>query len=907
MVREQDTEEYKQFLTHVRPNRWIEVDVGEYRLFRFNWVTSLIASVMLWGFGIACLVDGDATYNEFKQWQTWITQNFTWLYIGTQDVWTVFLLYIMMSQYGTLKLGKKDEKPQYSDFTWFAMLFSCGIAVGIYYWGVSEPMYYYRAGYGNALVKPGFQNDDQRAQQAMFITFFHWGLHAWVVYIVAAVLLGFVTYRWNLPMTIRMAFYPLVGDLVYGLLGDLIDAISMACTTFGVCTSLGFGVASINAGFHRLNSNIPADDQDWQVGLILVITCVATISVITGINNGIRRLSEICFAMGCFILIMFLFMDNTWFLLNSFVQSTGHYFQWVIQVGHECDTWQQLNLEFQNGMSGAADYQYATNQLWGSGSEKLYDRISDAMVNTAGHGTPRDWIADNHWHNMQMTSAQELINFMAPDAPPGPSPPPPIPYDNEPPPSPDSPPPSPPDSPSPPSSPPPLFMDSTSMYDSHPTAWIDWWTIFYWGWWISWAPFVGTFIAKISRGRTIRQVIVGAMIAPIMYSFLALGILGSLGIKMERVAELVLSSGAPDPHAVVDYENGSVDCAGLGYSGGEPVRDDAIALAKVGYYPLACRAHTGRIFDVTEPYGDHMSTFLQLAIIVNLILYFITSSDSGSWVDDSLSANGLANPPVIQKVYWAFTEGMLAIALLVSGGSNALSAMQAASICAGFPYTIAICFMCTALWRACKIDFKEEDIMTGRKFNTGLLDGFEGFVRINQKKGAPTASERIASIAKGMLVPFMALQKVLDNLYGKKGSNGVWAAIYSIPFYTWIICMCLPQDNVFAIAWACFMLFAFVLVALRNGMREKHHVYGSTIEDICCAIFVFPLVVSQLEFQATHEIEMDSQVPDHLRTTVDESDRKVVGNGAEPTATKAAVDGLPLTGVSEIVMTSVSA
>ena len=165
-----------------------------------------------------------------------MTQNFTWLYIGTQDMWILFVLYIAYSKYGDIKLGKAHEKPEYDNFTWFAMLFSCGVAVGLYFYGVAEPMYYYRTTYAQKLIKPGFHanNDDGRAQQAMTITFFHWGVHAWSCYIVAALVLAFVSYRWNKPMTIRSAFFPLVGDVVNGVLGDCIDALSMACTTFGV-------------------------------------------------------------------------------------------------------------------------------------------------------------------------------------------------------------------------------------------------------------------------------------------------------------------------------------------------------------------------------------------------------------------------------------------------------------------------------------------------------------------------------------------------------------------------------------------------------------------------------------------------------------------------------------------------
>eukprot|EP00854_Cymbomonas_tetramitiformis_P017014 gene17014-20227_t len=616
IVNESDEEEFDEakFLEHVRLNRWVSMDVAGMRLFRFNWVVSLMASVVLWGFAIACLIEPDDTLSEFKKWQVWITQNFTWLYIGTQDVWSIFLLWLCFSKYGTIKLGKKNDKPEYNDFTWFAMLFSCGIAVGLYYYGVSEPMYYYRnSAAGSNMFRTPVSNDDEQAQQAIFITLYHWGIHAWVVYIIVALLLGFMSYRWNLPMTIRMAFYPLVGEHVYGFLGDFIDAGSMACTTFGVCTSLGFGVSSINAGISRLNSDIPADDTDWQVALIWIITPAATLSVISGVNYGIKTISELCFIMGCFLILAIFFLDNSWFILNSLVQSIGHYFQWILQVGFHCDTWAQLNLEFQDayqwrgGGEGKEYWDWKKNQLWEAGADKLWEPVTDIV----GGG-----------NILNGSVAGDTV---------------------------------------------------TSTYNSGPDQWIDWWTIFYWGWWISWAPFVGTFIAKISRGRTIRQVIVGAMFAPVGYSFMFLVTLGSLGIKMERTAELALAPNA----TAIDWAGGVVDCSMLGYADGVPVREDAKELADIGIYALACRAHTGRIYDlVDKQYGENMGTFLTLFIVTNLIIYFITSSDSGSWVDDSLSANGHPHPPVIQKVYWCCTEGAVATALLVAGGSNSLSALQ---------------------------------------------------------------------------------------------------------------------------------------------------------------------------------------------------------------------------------------
>ena len=198
------------------------------------------------------------------------------------------------------------------------------------------------------------------------------------------------------------------------------------------------------------------------------------------------------------------------------------------------------------------------------------------------------------------------------------------------------------------------YDDVEGIYGLHNPAWIDWWTIFYWGWWISWAPFVGLFIARISRGRTIRQVIVGSFIAPTTL-FFWLVMFGSLGIKMQRVAELAL--GGPES---VDWAAGTPTARQLGVRGRKaPESEAALALADEGYYALSCRAHADRIFDVLQPYGE-TTEFVTILCVVGVSLYFITSSDSGSYVDDILAANGLPNPPIVQKVFWAFTEGAVA-------------------------------------------------------------------------------------------------------------------------------------------------------------------------------------------------------------------------------------------------------
>ena len=799
----------------VRASRWVSVDFGGRRVLRLNWVVTALAVVVLWGFSISALVAPDDTLAQAAKWQSWVTQNFAWLYIGTQNVWAFFLLYVAFSKYGRLKLGRENERPEFGDISWFAMLFSCGIGVGVYYWGVSEPMYYYR---GGALNKIPVLNDDDRAQMAIFTTLFHWGLHGWCPYIIVAVALGLVCYRWNMPLTMRSAFYPLLGHLVYSPLGDFIDALSIACTTFGVCTSLGFGVDAIAAGLGKLDGSFE-NTVDNQIALVWVITVFATVSISLGLHRGIQTLANFTFSVGLLVVFCLLFMDNTWFLLNSFVQSVGHYFQWVVQVGFQTDAWQQLGLEFSAG----------SNLIWGSSGDGRTGKLYETMV-----------------------AARALVDTDE------------------------------------------AMSTQMSLYGSHNQAWIDWWTIFYWGWWISWAPFVGMFIARISRGRTIRQVIIGSFIAPTAFSFFWLIMFGSLGIKMQRVAELAL--GGPD---AVDWKNGVADCGKLGYVDSTPNSAAALALASEGYYALSCRAHADRLFDVLQPYGE-ATELLTILCVVGIALYFITSSDSGSYVDDIIAANGLPNPPLCQKVFWAFTEGAVASGLIKAGGSVGLSALQAVSICAGLPYTFALCYLCTSIWRGLKIDQGEADVCAAAQWSTGTLDAWDWFKPGSANDFAPArhgAPERVASLVRAVFCPFLGIRKAARALYDDDDDDAIldererdryedddvsgayrnatarakersWRDVVFDPsasdahfffssafFALWIgfLCASAVTPTWAYVGWAWYMFMVCHVAFIRNATRLDRGIYGNGWEDLFCSICLYPAIVSQLELQAVDD------------------------------------------------------
>ena len=547
------------------------------------------------------------------------------------------------------------------------------------------------------------------------------------MYVVVGLLLAFVGYRQGLPMTMRSCMYPLIGDKIYGWMGDAIDIISVVCTMFGVCTSLGLGVMQLNAGVHRLKSSVEVSTLN-QIIIIWCVTACATVSVITGLKMGIRRLSETCFALGVFIMMLVFFFDDPWHTLNLLVQSTGYYMQTIVQLGFHTDAFAQLG--------NAHD-----------GKEK--------------------------------------------------------------------------------------------------PGWMDSWTIFYWGWWIAWSPFVGMFIAKISRGRTIRQFINATLTAPVAFSILWFSVFGGAGLKMERDATLA---------------NITCDLLKGGTNATESLN---------GLFRLSCRDKNDMWFDVMSQYGD-MGSFLSVLSLIGIVLYFVTSSDSGSLVIDCLSANGDPKPPVLQRVFWALTEGATATALLYVGGNEALNALQTVSIASGVPYTIMLCFMCVALWRAVKVEAGDLD-PNGPQFTTGLLDVLS----------TPTV-ESVCKVIISIFAPWYSMGTAAGMVEKQNGRMWTHMLIMALPFYACISMLVLERLCVFSgICYVGYtLLFGFFAYAtgVRNSIREKYEINGNIAEDFFAVMVLYPFAAYQMEHhmknhKPTNHIQNGHCLPDSCRIPLGEMEK----------------------------------
>ena len=505
----------------------------------------LAAKGMVVAFVVFTVLNVEFANEIYSAIRDWIQASLAWYYIIIVMGLVLFCLIMMFSRFGSIRLGDDDSRPEFSNFSWFAMLFSAGVGIGILFFGVAEPIFYFdnsgAFGYPNnphADVAGATSMDLTRAIHAMRVTYFHWGFHGWAVYVVVGLCLAYFGFRKKLPFTMRSALHPIIGDRIYGPIGHGVDLLAVFGTVFGVATSLGLGVNQMATG---LNVLFGVDPGIWtQIILIVVISLIATVSAVSGVGNGIRIISEWNIWLSLVLLAFFLFGGPFKWLMGFFVTSLGDYIWNVIPMG-----------------------------FWTAGTEK------------------------------------EI-------------------------------------------------------------AWQGGWTIFYWGWWISWAPFVGLFIARISRGRTIREFMVGVMFVPTTIAFFWLCMFGGNAIYMELNAA------------------GGVGTAGV------------VELVKAWNLPAALYGTIERLTDISilQWVMSALATFL-------LATWFITSSDSGTLVITTMLSMGDDDPPQRFRIVWGLGEGFVAAVLLLAGG---LKALQTASIAAALPISVIMVFMAYGLLKSLSED-----------------------------------------------------------------------------------------------------------------------------------------------------------------------------------------------------------
>ncbi|MFT9848790.1 glycine betaine uptake BCCT transporter [Aneurinibacillus sp. REN35] len=481
---------------------------------------AIVIAFVLWGaFAPANL--GGAAEAAFG----FTVDKFGWFYLLGAFAFLLFSLYLAFSKYGKVKLGQDDDEPEYSTTTWFAMLFSAGMGIGLVFWGVAEPLSHY-------LTPPSGQGGTREAAQlALRYSFFHWGLQPWGIYTIIALALAYFQFRKGQRGLISSTFYPLLGDKVNGPIGKLIDVLAVIATAFGVATSLGLGVLQINGGLSHLTgiSNTIAT----QVMIIAIVTVLYLVSATTGLDRGIKLLSNTNLILAAGLLLFVLFLGPTTFIFNTYTATMGSYLQNLVQM------------------------------------------------------------------SLRMTP----------------------------------------------------FTDNT---------WVADWTLFYWAWWIAWAPFVGMFIARVSKGRTIREFVLGVMLIPTLFSCLWFTVFGGTGL-----------------HQVM-FEGSN--------------------LAQ-----LAKEDVTMPLFLMLEnlPLGTILAGVATLLIIT----FFITSADSATFVLGMLSSNGDLHPNNKIKITWGVLQSAIAVVLLMSGG---LQGLQTASIITALPFTVILVLMCVSIIKALKMEDREK-------------------------------------------------------------------------------------------------------------------------------------------------------------------------------------------------------
>ena len=457
---------------------------------------------------VVATVMPEATGAVFASLQSAITEYASWYYVLVVAIILISVLFFGFSRLGDIKLGPDHSTPDYSRSSWFAMLFSAGMGIGLMFFGVAEPVMHFLA------PPTGDPATVEAAKEAIRLTFFHWGLHGWAIYAIVALVLAYFAYRHNLPLTLRSALYPIIGDKIYGPIGSIVDTFAIVATICGVATSLGFGALQINSGLNYLTGL--SISTGVQIVIVIVTMLLATLSLVMGLDAGIKRLSELNMGLAVILLVGVLVAGPTVLLLQMLMQNIGGY-------------------------------------------------LSDLVTKTF------------------------------------------------------------------------------NLYAYNPTDWLGGWTIFYWGWWLSWSPFVGLFIARISRGRTIREFVLGAMFVPCGFTLLWMSIFGNSGI------ELILHQGQTLFGAAVQ-------------------ENQAVALFKFLEYLPGAKVISG------------------LAIVM-VVVFFVTSADSGAMVLNMLSAHGRDDTPRLQRVLWTGIITVMTIALLLSGG---LGALQTAAIASALPFSVAL-------------------------------------------------------------------------------------------------------------------------------------------------------------------------------------------------------------------------
>ena len=534
------------------------------------------AAVIMLLLVIGTSLNPEAAGELFGTVLNYITETFGWFYMLAVAIFLMFIIVLAFSPYGSIKLGPDHAEAEYGFLEWFAMLFSAGYGIALLFFGVAEPVLHFAS---PPLSEP---QTIAAAKEAMQIAYFHWGFHIWSIYGVVGLSLAYFSFRHGLPLSMRSTLYPLIGDKIYGPIGHTVDVFAILGTMFGIATSLGLSVSQINAGLNYLLPDLIPVNITVQVITIALVTAAALVSVLAGMDKGVKRLSILNMVLATALMLFVFVVGPTVFILNAFMENTGSYLGNIVERTFSLQAYQ----------------------------------LSD---------------------------------------------------------------------------------------------WISNWTLFIFAWTIAWAPFVGLFIAKISRGRTIREFVFGVMLVPTFFTFFWFAVFGDTALHM------IMFDGYTS--LISEVQN-----------------DQAIAL-----------------FKLLEnlPFTEFVSSLTVLLIIT----FFVTSSDSGSLVIDSLAAGGRSDTPWWQRSFWVVTEGAVAAVLLIAGG---LTALQTAAIVSALPFAVIILIAIFGMWRALRIEgHRNQSLANDNHLPPHLLKLDAWRDRIDYMTQQPTR-EKVLNYIKGTVLSSMS-------------------------------------------------------------------------------------------------------------------------------------------------------
>ena len=471
---------------------------------------------------------GDA----FATGRSWIVTNLGWFFILGVNAWLGFLIWVAASRFGHIRLGPRDSRPEYSNLSWFTMLFAGGIGTVLMFWGVAEPISHF-----SSPPLPGVEPySTEAARDAMSISIYHLGLHTWTIFTLPGLAFAYFIYRYNLPIRVSSVFYPLLRERIYGPIGKTIDIFAVLGTLFGVAVSLGLGSAQIASGLSELFE--VQDGVTLKVIILSTLTAVAVASITVGLDKGVKLLSNINIGLAVGLMIFVLITGSTLFLLRGIVETFGLY------------------------LSNLPRFAF-----WN-------DMLADSNPGTD------DW------------------------------------------------------------------------------GWQGSWTVFYWAWTVTWSPFIGLFVARISKGRTIREFVLGVLLAPSLFTLIWFAIFGWQAMEIDGIGEAARSAMGGNAGQISDAVSESIPLA---------------MFAFFEHFPFVA--------------------FVQGLAVVVVAIFFATSSDSASLVIDMLCTGEAKAGPVPQRVFWGVSEGLVAIMLIVLAGDSGITALQQVITVVGLPIFVLVSLM----------------------------------------------------------------------------------------------------------------------------------------------------------------------------------------------------------------------